>query len=406
MKNKIKKYFHYSQNYSFWCFAFLFLTAVGADFIANEQPLFCKINGQAYFPIFREYSNSLGITKRSGELYAYTWSEQKYESVIFSPIPYSVTTMDRANELISPFDNQQVASLRYRHWLGTDHLGRDVAAGIVFGARVAVQVGLLGMGLATLLGIILGSLAGFCGDDSLKISRATFFLQLLAFPIAIFYAFQLRSYQITESIIPVTEVIKSVFIFLLILLIFQLFSFFLKKISRRAAAKIDFPADLFVMRTIEILNAVPRLMLILAMSAVVGKPSIWYIVLFIGLVSWTGIAKFLRSELLRLRGLPYIEAARALGISEWQILRKHALPNALGSVRIALPFGVAAAILTEASLSFLGIGLPAEAVTWGSMLSLSREHTGGWWLALLPGMAIFLTVLLLNQASEKSDSLT
>jgi peptide/nickel transport system permease protein len=104
--------------------------------------------------------------------------------------------------------------------------------------------------------------------------------------------------------------------------------------------------------------------------------------------------------LLRIRGLDYIEAANALGFSEFRILFRHALPNALSPVLIALAFGIASAILTESLLSFLGIGVPAELITWGSMLSMARETPGAWWVALFPGFAIFITVTVYNLIGE------
>ena len=96
----------------------------------------------------------------------------------------------------------------------------------------------------------------------------------------------------------------------------------------------------------------------------------------------------------------YVEAARVLGLSEWRILWRHAAPNALGPVLIALAFGIAGAILLEAFLSFLGIGLSPEEVTWGTMLNVARSNFRAWWLALGPGLAIFFTVTIFNLLGE------
>ena len=120
----------------------------------------------------------------------------------------------------------------------------------------------------------------------------------------------------------------------------------------------------------------------------------------IGLIGWTGIAKFIRAELLRIRKLGYVESAQAFGYSELRIILRHAIPNALTPVLIAIAFGIASAILTEASLSFLGIGVPPDHVTWGYLLQLSRSHFQAWWLAIFPGIAIFLTVTIFNVLGE------
>jgi len=103
---------------------------------------------------------------------------------------------------------------------------------------------------------------------------------------------------------------------------------------------------------------------------------------------------------LRVRNLEYIEAAQAFGFSNFRIILRHAIPNALAPVLIAIAFGIASAILTESFLSFIGVGVPAEQVTWGSLLSLSRQYSSAWWLAIFPGMAIFFTVTIFNLLGE------
>jgi peptide/nickel transport system permease protein len=120
----------------------------------------------------------------------------------------------------------------------------------------------------------------------------------------------------------------------------------------------------------------------------------------IGLIGWTSIARFIRAELLRIRNLSYIEAARAMGFSEFQILLKHAIPNALGPVLITLAFGIASAILLESTLSFLNIGVSDEDVSWGKLLSYARQREEAWWLAVFPGLAIFITVTIFNLIGE------
>ena len=160
--------------------------------------------------------------------------------------------------------------------------------------------------------------------------------------------------------------------------------------------------DFIVMRGVEVLNSIPTLFLLLAIMAVVRTPSILYIMVIIGLVRWTGIARLVRAELLKVRQQDYILAARAMGFSSWRILFRHALPNSLSPVWTTLAFGIAGAILLEAFLSFLGIGLPVEEVTWGSLLrQISGSNTRAWWLAVFPGLAIFITVLAFNLIGER-----
>jgi len=110
--------------------------------------------------------------------------------------------------------------------------------------------------------------------------------------------------------------------------------------------------------------------------------------------------RFIRGELLRVRALEYVQAARSMGFSEWRIMMNHAIPNALTPVLITIAFGIATAILAEATISFLGIGVPPEEVTWGSLLAIARNNFNAWWFAVFPGLAIFITVTMFNLIGE------
>ena len=164
--------------------------------------------------------------------------------------------------------------------------------------------------------------------------------------------------------------------------------------------RISIPVDLIISRFIEVMISVPLLFLIISISAIVSHPSIYIVMTIIGLTSWTSIARFIRAEMLRIRSLEYIEAARALGYSEGRIILRHAIPNALSPVLITIAFGIAAAILIESTLSFLGVGVSPETVTWGSLLAEARQSSSAWWLAILPGTAIFMTVTIFNLIGE------
>jgi peptide/nickel transport system permease protein len=193
----------------------------------------------------------------------------------------------------------------------------------------------------------------------------------------------------------VGQLILSFFILAAIQSIPNLLDRFFKKIPY-LGAEVSVPIDIIISRLIEILESIPSLLLILSIVAVMEKPSLMVVMVIIGLTRWTGIARYLRGELLRVRSLEYVEAAQALGFPEWRIILRHTLPNSLTSVLISVSFGIASAILTESSLSFLGIGVPPEAVTWGSMLSLARGVPQAWWVAIFPGFAIFITVTIFN----------
>ncbi|KIH76636.1 peptide/nickel transport system permease protein [Geoalkalibacter ferrihydriticus] len=212
----------------------------------------------------------------------------------------------------------------WAHPLGTDDLGRDVLARILFGARISLLVGFVAVGIATLIGIVLGALSGYYG-------------------------------RWTDSVI---------------------------------------------MRFVDIMLCFPTFFLILAVIAFL-EPSIWNIMIIIGLTGWMGVARLVRAEFLSLRERDFVQAARALGASDGRIIFRHLLPNALSPVLVSATLGVAGAILTESALSFLGIGVQPPTPSWGNMLISGKQTLGtAWWLSVFPGVAILLTVLGYNLLGE------
>ena len=157
--------------------------------------------------------------------------------------------------------------------------------------------------------------------------------------------------------------------------------------------------DLAGMRLVEIFEAVPTLFLLLTFVAFFGR-SLYLMMVIIGLTGWTGYARFVRAEFLRLRQQDYVQAAVACGLPLRSILFRHMLPNGVAPILVAASFGIASAILAEAMLSFLGLGL-VDDPSWGQMLNQAvRSSTFNWWMAVFPGGAIFLTVFAYNLIGE------
>lgn len=158
--------------------------------------------------------------------------------------------------------------------------------------------------------------------------------------------------------------------------------------------------DGVMMRLVDIMLCFPAFFLILAVIAFL-EPSIWNIMIVIGVTGWMGIARLVRAEFLSLREREFVLSARALGASDARIIFRHILPNSIAPIIISATLGVAGAILTESALSFLGIGVQPPTPSWGNILTAGKDNIEiAWWLSLFPGLAILITVLGYNLLGE------
>jgi peptide/nickel transport system permease protein len=229
--------------------------------------------------------------------------------------PHDPTAISPAEVLAAPGRTQ---------WLGTDDLGRDVLSRMIYGARISLAVGFVAVGIAVLIGVALGAVAGFFGGW----------------------------------------------------------------------------ADALVMRFVDVMLCFPSTFLILAVIAFVG-PSIWNVMLVIGVTGWMGVCRLVRAEFLTLRERDFVVAARALGAGSGRLIFRHILPNAMAPVLVAAVLGVAGAILTESGLSFLGLGVQPPTPSWGNILTAGKDNIDvAWWLSFYPGVAITLTMLGYNMLGE------
>jgi peptide/nickel transport system permease protein len=236
-------------------------------------------------------------------------------AAVFAPLfaRYSPTAVDLMAYRLGPDSD---------HWLGTDTAGRDVFARLLYAGRVSLSVGLVAVSIYTVIGVVLGAIAGYFGGF----------------------------------------------------------------------------VDAVIMRLADIVLSFPTLIIIITLASVLG-PSIYNVMLAIGLLGWPPIARLLRGQLLSLRETEFIIGARAAGCSDARMIFRHLLPNAMAPVLVAATFGIAYAILIEAGLSFLGLGVQPPTPSWGNMLTDAQSLTvleSMPWLWLPPGLMIALAVLSIN----------
>jgi len=236
---------------------------------------------------------------------------------IFAPIisPYDPDAIDVKAILLPPSGE---------HLMGTDGLGRDVFSRMLYGARISLLVGIVAVGIATAIGVVLGAVSGYY-----------------------------RGW-----------------------------------------------VDVFIMRMVDVMLSIPTFFLILAVIAFL-TPSIWNIMIVIGLTSWMGVTRLVRAEFLSLRNREFVMASETLGARDTRLIFSHLLPNSLTPVIVTSVLGVASAVLIESGLSFLGLGVQAPQASWGNILTDGKEYIQfAWWLSLFPGLAILITVLGYNLLGE------
>lgn len=274
---------------------------------------------------------------------------------------------------------------------GTDELGRDVFSRMMQGAWVSLTVGFVAVGIAVFIGIFLGGISGYYGQNSIKVNQ-------------IFLA--------TVLLLGGGLVVAGITVLGVVLLVIGgAFLVFLQWWKKRANKPVQtgwmrllragtISVDTLIMRFVDIMLCFPSFFLILTVVALL-PPSIYNIMIVIGLTSWMGTTRFVRAEFLSLRDQDFVTAARALGVPNWRIIFRHMIPNAIAPVLVSATIGIATAILTEAGLSFLGLGVPPPHATWGNILSDGKNFIfDAPWLTFIPGVAILIVVLSFNLFGE------
>jgi peptide/nickel transport system permease protein len=274
---------------------------------------------------------------------------------------------------------------------GTDDLGRDVFARMLQGSWVSLTVGFVAVGIAVIVGIFLGGIAGYYGYRHVRVG------QLLA-----------AAFLIAGAVLLIGKHIWAGAALLIcgagFILIAPLMKKSIQGTTQPAWARLwlfnTISIDTLIMRFVDIMLCFPSFFLILTVVALLPA-SIYNIMIVIGLTSWMGTTRFVRAEFLTLRELDFVAAARALGLSNFRIIFRHMMPNAVAPVLVSATIGIATAILTEAGLSFLGFGVPPPNATWGNILSDGKNFIfDAPWLTFVPGIGILIVVLSFNLFGE------
>jgi peptide/nickel transport system permease protein len=273
--------------------------------------------------------------------------------------------------------------------LGTDDLGRDVFARMLQGAWVSLTVGFVAVGISVSIGILLGGIAGYYGRRYIQMGHILLWAMLVT---AVILAFTPSR---TAAVVLGAAAIAG-----LALKARQRTRMERTPVLFRWFTWPTMQVDTLIMRAVDIMLCFPSFFLILTVVALL-PPSIYNIMVVIGVTSWMGTTRFVRAEFLSLREQDFVAAARALGISDTRIIFRHIMPNAVAPVLVSATIGIASAMLTEAGLSFLGFGVPPPHATWGNILSDGKAFIfDAPWLTFAPGLVILVVVLAFNLFGE------
>lgn len=344
------------------------MIATFAPMIANDKPLYCSSGDQVTFPFLNNV-----FTKSS---------DQKCITAI---IPYGPqTTNIDGHSSLAP-GSYAIKGNGGIHILGTDKLGRDTAAGLIHGARISLLIGFLSVLFTFFIGTSLGMMAAYYSIKGYELNLIQLFLWITGLSLGGFYLIYEWKYSGWMS---------ATLTSFILLIVFGLLVYVSGKTFTKLH-KYSINPDQILMKFIIWRKSFPGIFLLLALTGIFVIPSVWNIVFIITLLGWSEFARHARAETLAIMEENYIISARILGIPDLNIIIKHIFPNIMPTMMVLVCFSVSGAILAESTISFLGIGLPVETVTWGKMMASGRDMQQ-WWLVVFPGLAIMLIIMSLN----------
>jgi peptide/nickel transport system permease protein len=285
-----------------------------------------------------------------------------------------------------------------RFLLGSDHLGRDVLAGLLYGTGTTLAIGFGSAAIALLLGLLLGISSGWYENDGWRISRTASVLMVVMFAFWTTTTLWVLPHLDESGRWPaigwwlgLTGVLAAGAVWL-----------WKRECALPQGSKPwAIPFDRLISRGIEILNTIPALILIMVLTSFLWEQTPLRLMLVIGLLRWPAIARYTRAEIIRLKTQPWMVHASHRYQSKWRLWLWELMPHLIAPLAGYVVYSIAAAVSMEAALSFLGLGLPPDQPSWGSMISASMTNRYAWWLYAFPGLLLLVLLIFLNRLGDR-----
>lgn len=357
------------------------LSSLMAPWLANGHPLWAKSASGTIYPAF--FSSDQGISYDT-------------TTAIFPILP----GLDRyqSDDPLPPFSMDSVKQQFYP--LGTTADRQDLLSAILHGGKKSLSVAFFTLIIILFLSFTVGGIAGYWGNKRMKFSFPRLLFLLICLPLIYFYGFYIWRFDLQEQ----AEVGMGAFAlqFLLCLAITMILlvgAFQLSRpLLRLFPTKQFFPLDSVLIWIMQLIQALPGLLVIITLTLILRQKSLTLVMVLLALISWPGLALYIRNELSRERRLPYIDAAEGLGLPPYRILTHHLFPNIIGPLIGEMILLFSSIIIVESSLAFLG--LIEQSTSWGSLIIDASPREQMWWQALFPGIWLFTTVICLQVLGE------
>lgn len=282
------------------------------------------------------------------------------------------------------------------HILGTNHMGQDLMSLIISGAQYSLGISFFSAVVAVFIGISIGSVAGYFGDKNIRVKRFQLLSAILTIPVVLFYIFlSLKTRTFFQSGIAILSGTLVSYVVWKVLIIFLGKTLLLKQF-------VNLPIDIFNTKIAEIFFAVPAYFIILSFSPFLGD-SMWTMIFILGVTSWPQSALLIRAEVLKIREMHYIDALKLSGLGNFRIIAFHVIPNSISPVLVNFVFFISGLLIIESSLSYIGIGFSSDILTWGKIINGFKTNSANWWVAIFPGIVIFLTILSFHRIGHWAE---